>query len=161
MGLIWLPACLSSPLSSFSHFTHSCLPHQAQMKPAFQLSSVTQSCLTLCDPMNLSIPGLPVHHQLPESTQTHVHQVGDAIQPSHPLLSPSPPSLNLPQHPGLFKWVLFASGGKVLQFQLQHLNPNFRMFGRSNRIAAIYTQDAQWSLNNCIHDGHMGEKSKK
>ena len=59
------------------------------------LSSVTQSCPTLCDPMNRSMPGLPVHHQLPESTQTHVHQVGDAIQASHLLLSPSPPALNL------------------------------------------------------------------
>ena len=61
-----------------------------------QFSSVAQSCPTLCDPMNHSTPGLPVHHQLPESTQTHVHRVSDAIQPSHPLLSPSPPTLNLP-----------------------------------------------------------------
>ena len=59
-----------------------------------QFSSVTQSCLTLCDPMNRSMPGLPVHHQLPEFTQTHVNQVGDAIQPSHPLSSPSPPAPN-------------------------------------------------------------------
>ena len=59
-----------------------------------QFSSVTQSCLTLCDPMNHSMPGLPVHHQLPESTQTHDHWVGDAIQPSHPLSSPSPPAPN-------------------------------------------------------------------
>ena len=69
------------------------------------ISSVAQSCLTLCEPMNLSMPGLPVHHQLPESTQTHVHQVSDAIQPSHPLSSPSPPVLNLSQHRGLFQWV--------------------------------------------------------
>ena len=61
----------------------------------FQLSTVAQSCLTLCDPMNRSTPGLPVHHQLPESTQTRVHRVGDAIQLSHPLSSPSPPALNL------------------------------------------------------------------
>ena len=66
-----------------------------------QFSSVIQSCLTLCDPMNRSMPGLPVHHQLPESTQTQVHRVGDAIEPSHPLLSPSPPALNLSQHQGL------------------------------------------------------------
>ena len=59
-----------------------------------QFSSVAQSCLTLCDPMNHSTPGLPVHHQLPEFTQTHVHRVGDAIQPSHPLLSPFPPAPN-------------------------------------------------------------------
>ena len=63
-----------------------------------QFSSVTQSCPTLCDPMNRSTPGLPVHHQLPEFTQTHVHGVGDAIQPSHPLSSPSPPALNTSQH---------------------------------------------------------------
>ena len=67
-----------------------------------QFSSVTQSCLTPCDPMNHSTPGLPVHHQLPEFTQTHVHQVGDAIQTSHPLSSPSPPAPNLSQHQGLF-----------------------------------------------------------
>ena len=63
-----------------------------------QIRSVAQSCPTLCDPMNCSTPGLPVHHQLPEFTQTHVHQVGDAIQPSHPLLSPSPPAPNPSQH---------------------------------------------------------------
>ena len=70
-----------------------------------QFSSVAQSCLTLCDPMNRSTPGLLVHHQLPESTQTHIHWVGDAIQPSHPLSSPSPPALNISQHQGLFQWV--------------------------------------------------------
>ena len=68
-----------------------------------QFSSVAQSRLTLCDPMDCSMPGLPVHHQLPEFTQTHVHRVGDVIQPSHPLSSPSPPALNLSQHQGLFK----------------------------------------------------------
>ena len=67
-----------------------------------QFSSVTQSCLTLCDPINCSMPGLVVHQQLPESTQTHVQWVGDAIQPSHPLSSPSPPALNLSHHQGLF-----------------------------------------------------------
>ena len=70
-----------------------------------QFSSVAQSCPTLCDPMNRSTPGLPVHHQLLESTQTHVHWVSGAIQPSHPLSSSSPPALNLSQHQGLFKWV--------------------------------------------------------
>ena len=69
--------------------------------PYLQFSSV-QSCLTLCDPMNCSTPGLPVYHQLPESTQTHVHRVSDAIQPSHPLSSPSPPALSLSQHQGFF-----------------------------------------------------------
>ena len=70
-----------------------------------QFSSVAQSCLTLCNPMNRSMLGLPVHHQFSESTQTHVHWIGDAIQSSHPLLSPSPPALNLSQHQGLLKWV--------------------------------------------------------
>ena len=67
-----------------------------------QFSSVTQSCLTLCNPMNCSTPGLPIHHQLLESTQTHVHCVSDAIHSSHPLLSPSPPAFNLSQHQSLF-----------------------------------------------------------
>ena len=87
----------------------------------FQLSSVLQLCLTVHDPMDCSTPGLPVHHQLPESTQTHVHWVGDAIQPSHPLSSPSPPALNLSQHQDLFKWVSsLHQVAKVLEFQLQH-----------------------------------------
>ena len=68
-----------------------------------QFSSVAQSCPTLCDPMNCSTPGLPIHHQLPESTQTHIHCVGNAIQPSHPLSSPSPPALKLSQHQGLLE----------------------------------------------------------
>ena len=72
-------------------------------KISVHFSSVTQSCLTLCDPMDCSTPGLPVHHQLPELAQTPVHQVGDAIQPSHPLSSPSPPDFNLSQHQGLFQ----------------------------------------------------------
>ena len=88
---------------------------------AVQFSSVSQSCLTLCDSMDCSTPGLPVHHQLPESTQTHVHWVGDASQPSHPLSSPSPPALNLSQHQGLFQWVSsLHQVAKVLEFQLQH-----------------------------------------
>ena len=70
-----------------------------------QFSSVAQSCLTLCEPMNRSMPGLPVHHHLPEFTQTHVHWVGDAIQPSHPLWSPFPPAPNTSQHQSLFQWV--------------------------------------------------------
>ena len=70
-----------------------------------QFSSVAQLCPTLCDSLNCSTPRLPVHHQLLEFTQTHVHWVGDAIQPSHPLLSPSPPAFNLSQHQGLFRWV--------------------------------------------------------
>ena len=79
-----------------------------------QFSSVTQSCLTLCNPMNCSMPGLPVHHQLPESTQTHAHWVGDAIQTSHALSSPSPPVFNLSQHQGLVQWVNSAWGGQSI-----------------------------------------------
>ena len=85
-------------------------------------SSVAQSCPTLCDPMTRSTPGLPVHQQLPEFTQTHVHRVSDAIQPSHPLSSsPSPPTFSLSQHQGLFQWVSSSHQvAKVLKFQLQH-----------------------------------------
>ena len=78
--------------------------HKEYLNCSVQFSSVAQSCLTLCNPMNCSTPGLPVHHQLLESTQTHVYCVGDAIQPPHPLWSPSPPTFNLSQHQGLF-WV--------------------------------------------------------
>ena len=85
----------------------------------FQFISVAQSCPTLRDPMNCSTPGLPVHHQLLEFTQTHVHRVGDAIQPSHPLSSPSPPAPNPSQHPSLFQWVNSSHEvAKVLEFQL-------------------------------------------
>ena len=87
----------------------------------FQFSSDAQSCPTLCDPKDCSIPGLPVHHQLLEPTQTHVHWISDAIQPAHPLSLPSPPALNLSQHQGLFKWVSsLYQVAKVLEFQLQH-----------------------------------------
>ena len=91
------------------------------MQHSVKFISVPQSCPALCDPMNHSTPGLPAHHQLLESTQTHVHWVGDAIQPSHPLSSPSPPALNLSQHQGLFKWVSsLHQVAKVLEFQHQH-----------------------------------------
>ena len=79
-----------------------------------QFSSVGQSCPTLCDPMNRSTPGLPVLHQLLEFTQTHVHRVSDAIQPSHPLSSPSPPAPSPSQHHGLFQWVNSAWGGQSI-----------------------------------------------
>ena len=86
-----------------------------------QFSSVTQSCPILCDPMNRSMPGLPVHHQLPEFSQTHVHRVGDAIQPSHPLSSPSPPAPKPSQYQSLFQWVSSSNEvARVLEFQLQH-----------------------------------------
>ena len=85
-----------------------------------QFSSVTQSCPTLCDPTNHSMPGLPVHHQLPEFTQTHIHQVSDAIEPSRPLSSPFPPAPNPSQHQSLFQWVNFPHEvAKVLEFQHQ------------------------------------------
>ena len=91
------------------------------MSLSVQFSSVTQSCPTLCDPMNHNTPGLPVHHKLPEFTQTHAHWVGDAIQPSHPLLSPSPPAPNPSQHQGFLQWVNPSHEVvKVLEFQLQH-----------------------------------------
>ena len=110
--------CRSSTLKADS------LPREPPGKPepyfsSVQFSSVAQSCPTLCDPMNHSTPGLPVHHQLPEFTQTHVHWVSDAIQPSHPLLSPSPPALSPSQHQSLFQWVNSSHEvAKILVFQL-------------------------------------------
>ena len=98
-----------------------------------QFSSVAQSYPTLCNPLNRSMPGLPVHHQLPEFTQTHVHWVGDAFQLSHPLSSPSPPALDLSQHQGLFQWVNSSHEvAKVLEFQLQH--QSFRWTPRTNLL---------------------------
>ena len=93
--------------SSFYHYSQS-------------VSSVAQSYLTLCDPVNRSTPGLSVHYQLPDNTQTHVHRVGDAIQPFHPLSYSSPTAFNLSQHQGLFQWVSSSHKmAKVLEFQLQ------------------------------------------
>ena len=84
-----------------------------------QIRSVAQSCSTLCDPMKCNTPGLPVHHQLPEFTQTHLHRVGDAIQPSHPMSSPSPLAPNPSQHQSLFQWVNSSHEvAKGLEFQL-------------------------------------------
>ena len=87
---------------------HGIAKSRTQLSSLYRLSSVqytsvTQSYLTISNPMNRSTPGLPVHHQLPNFTQTHVHRVGDAIQPSHPLSPPSPPALNPSQHQGLFQ----------------------------------------------------------
>ena len=110
--------------------THSCVFPLAQLcvsqgsfifgtKSTYQIRSVAQSCPTVCDPMNHSTPGLPVHHQLPEFTQTHIHWVNDAIQPSHPLSSPSPLAPNPSQHQSLFQWVISSHEvAKVLEFQL-------------------------------------------
>ena len=94
---------------------------QAPLQVSVQFSSVAQSCLTLGDPTDCSMPRFPVHNQLPEFTQTHIHQVSDAIQPSHPLSSPSPPAINLSQHQGLFQWVSsLHQVAKVLELQLRH-----------------------------------------
>ena len=94
-------------------------------------SSVTQLCPTLCDLMDCSTPGLPVHHQLPEFTQTQVHWDSDAIQPFHPLSSPSPPAFNLSQHQGLFQWAHFSHQvAKVLKLHLQH--QSFQWIFRTN-----------------------------
>ena len=113
-----------SPLTFQTFFTWLCYMFSLIILPKvniYQFSSVAQLCLTLCDPMNHSRPGLPVHHQLLEFTQTHVHWVSDAIQPSRPLSSPSPPTFNLSQHQSLFQWVSSSHQvAKVLEFQLQH-----------------------------------------
>ena len=106
LSLIWELKSYASPMAYKIH--------------SAQFSSVTQSCPTSCDPMDCSTPGFPVHHQLPELTQTHVHWVSDAIQPSYPLSSPSPPTFNHSQHQGLFKWVSSSNQvAKILEFQLQ------------------------------------------
>ena len=112
---------LPSPTESKRLFytSVSLLLSRIQGYDSVQFSSVAQSCPTLCDPMNCSTPGLPVHHQLTEFTQTHIHGVSDAIQPSHPLSSPSPPVPNPSQHQSLFQWVNSSHEvAKVLEFQL-------------------------------------------
>ena len=111
------PLCITGMISPDYQGEVKLLLHNGSV----QFNSVAQSYPTLCNPMNCSTRGLPLHHQLPEFTQTHVHWVGDAIQPSHPLSSPSPPALNLSQHQGLFQWVSSSHQvAKVLEFQLQH-----------------------------------------
>ena len=101
-------------------FTAPCHPLLIPIRnQSVQFSSLTQSWLTHCDPMDCSLPGFPVLHQLPELAQTHVHQVSDAIQPSHPLSPPSSPAFSLSQHQGLFWWVgSSCQEDKVLEFQL-------------------------------------------
>ena len=104
---------------SSTSYRHSLLSRLGDLWLRF--SSVAQSCPILCDPMDCSTLGLPAHHQLLEFTQAYVYWVGDAIQPSHPVLSPSPPALNLSQYQGLFQWVSSSHQvAKVLEFQLQH-----------------------------------------
>ena len=110
----WFPFLLTGLTSLLSKW-----PSRVFFYTTIQFSSVTQSWPTLCNPMNYSAPGLPVHHQLLESTQTHVHWVSDAIQTCHPLSSPSPPSLNLSQHQGLLQWVSsLHKVDKVWEFEL-------------------------------------------
>ena len=110
------PKSLASPALAGGFFT-SCDSWEALL--FLQFSSVTQWWLVLCDSMDCRTPGFPVQHQLPELSQIHVHWVGDAIQPSHPLSSTSP-AFNLAQHQGLFQWVGSLQVGKVLELQLQH-----------------------------------------
>ena len=113
------------------HYDNNLTAARLLVFSSVQFSSVAQSCPTLCDPMDRSTPGLPVHHQLPELAQTHVHQVSDAIQPSHPLSSPSLPAFNLSQHQGLFKWVSsLHQVAKVLELQIQH--QSFQWIFRTN-----------------------------
>ena len=120
-GQILSKFCCSALTEAGEGSYYQRLPNSVKAFLSVQFSSVAQSCLTLCDPMNCSTPGLPVHHQLLEFTQTHAHWVSDAIQPSHPLLSPSPPAFSLSQHQGLFQWVNSSHQvDKVLEFQLQH-----------------------------------------
>ena len=121
----WIWESIPRQVDKKSRRTSSLLPRSREEYGALeeirsdQITSVAQSCLTLCDPMNSSTPGLPVHHQLPEFTETHVHRVSDTIQPSHPLLSPSPPAPNPSQHQSLFQWVNSSHEvAKVLEFQL-------------------------------------------
>ena len=115
----WNPNCPSKPNRS-NPSLDPLYPSSLQIK-SVQFSSVAQSCPTLWDPMDCSTPGLPVHHQLLEFTQIHIHWVGDAIQLSHPLSSPSVPAFNLSKPQGLFKWVNSSHEvAKVLEFQLQH-----------------------------------------
>ena len=116
----WISGSWRSFLYSSSVYSYHLFLISSASVQFSSVSSVTQSCPTLCDPMNRSMPGLPVHHKLLEFTQTHVHWVGDAIQLSYPLSSPSP-ILNLSQHQSLFQWVSSSHQVvKVLEFQLQH-----------------------------------------
>ena len=126
----FLHLCTGVSKKWVGHLTPVCLSNNAFS--SVQFSSVTQSYPTFCDPMNCSMPGLPVHHQLPEFTQTHVHWVSDAIQPSHPLLSPSPPAFNLSQHQGFFKWV--SSSHQVESFP----TPQFKTIS-SSALSFLYT----------------------
>ena len=140
--LMWSFSCLlllaspSLPAPNFSFFF--CFSLSTWF---FQFSSIAQSCWTLCDPMNHSTPGLPVHHQLPESTQTHVHRVDDAIQPSHPLSSHSPPALNLSQLQGLFQWVFSC---KLLEHNRSEKIPSFP---HTAQMRILKSSEAKWFVH--------------
>ena len=132
-----------------------------------QIRSVAQSCPTLCDPMNRNTPGLPVHHQLPEFTQTHVHRVSDAIQPCHPLSSPSPPAPNPSQHQSLFQWVsslhevanvrsticacyaIFSKSGTIYHCEPWRSNKNLYGF---EALFQAHSSNAYWKwvLHQCL-----------
>ena len=120
----------------------------ALYKDSVQFSSVAQSCLTLYDTMDFSTPGLPVHHQLPEFTQTYVHGVGDAIQPSHPLLSPSSLALNPSQHQGLFQWVSSSHQVAKVSYKVYKLlHKDYEVPNNSSkfwRLEASFNQDTVW-----------------
>ena len=114
---------ISSRLEHGNYFLNwpAKLENKIRIKNKYQFSSVTQSCPTLCDPMDCSTPGLFVHHRLPELTQTHVRWVGDGIPPSHPLSSPYPPAFNRSLYQGLFQWVSsLHQVAKVLELQHQY-----------------------------------------
>ena len=121
--------------------------------------SVAKLCLILCHPMNCGTPGLPVHHKLPEFTRTHVHWVGDAIQPSHPLLSPSPPAFSLSQHQGLFQWVSSSHQvAKVLELQPQDKSSqwifrvDFLLAGLAwSPCSPRASQEVPYTLQFCAH----------
>ena len=120
---VYIYTCIHSftklSLRNYKSLWHMVNENSSIFLYSVQFSSVAQSCLTPWDPMNCSTPGLPVHHQLQEFTQTQVHWVSDAIQPSHPLSSPSPPAPNPSQHQSLFQWVNSSREvAKVLEFQL-------------------------------------------
>jgi len=124
-----------------------------------QFSSVAQSCPTLCDPMNHSTPGLLVHHQLPEFTQTHVHRVSDAIQLSHPLSSPSPPAPNPSQYQSLFQWVNSSREvATVLEFQLHH--QSFKWVFRVDFLldGLVWSPCSPWTLKS-LSQHHRSQAS--
>ena len=151
MGWVWHNCSSSGGPDWFPSLIQARWPHFPCYSAGYTISSVTQSCPTLCDPMNRSTPGLPVHHQLSESTQTHVHWVSDAIQPSHPLSSSSP-ALNLSQHQGqLFAWggqsIGVSASTSVLPMNTQDWSPS-RWTGwislQSQGLSRVFSNTTVW-----------------